>query len=67
MIVTPPAKHYVDHKSTDSNNQEVDYEREWRRAGKYATAEAAKQICLKGVTTAHQPRDAAEKPQQGQK
>lgn len=29
--------------------------------------EAAKQICLKGVTTAHQPRDAAEKPQQGQK
>lgn len=29
--------------------------------------EAAKQICLKGVTTAHQPGDAAEKLQQGQK
>lgn len=66
-ILTPAAKHYVDHKSISSNNLEICFEREWRRAGKNATAEAAKQICPKGVTTAHQPRDAAEKPQQGQK
>lgn len=67
MILTPAAKHYMDHKSIYRNNQEVYFERQWRRAGKNATSEAAKQICLKGVSTAHQPRDAAEQPQQGQK
>lgn len=57
----------MEHKPIYRNNQEVYFERQWRRAGKNATSEAAKQICLKGVSTAHQPRDAAEQPQQGQK
>lgn len=38
-----------------------------KKGRKKCFAEAAKQICLKGATTAQQPRDAAEKPQQGQK
>lgn len=41
VILTPAAKHYVDHNSISSNNWEVYFEREWRRAGKNATAEAA--------------------------
>lgn len=42
VILTLAAKHYVAHNSIYSNNQEVYFEREWRRAGKNATAKAVK-------------------------